>query len=166
MKSLAPVLVVVALASSLLAGCGGAPTGLRASIKSASATGSVKAKDYYSTNNAHQIANSALGQYNGLRNQWLRTSDNAQKDHIEDQMLVVLSGAIGQVENAVSAEAGASGYDATEIYNLADNASNQYESLRQQWAATQDINQQRIISNQMQTILVHALEQIRSVQPY
>lgn len=158
---LASVLVGIALASSMLAGCGLSPV---ASVSNSS-HGAVQAKDYYSVTRAQQAASNTLYSYNDLRDQWLRAYSDEQKDSIEDQMLVVLSQGIGDVRAAVGAEAGASGYDASQVFNIADSAISQYESLRYQWSNTHDLNQQRWISNQMQTLLVGALQDVQNVRP-
>jgi len=161
-KALVSTLAAVVLASSLLTGCGGNPVMGLATTHSQS----VSAKDYYSVSNAQRIASNGLYQYNDLRNQWISAYSDQQKDQIEDQMIVVLSGALGNVRQAVSADAGASGYDAAQVYNVADQAINQYEGLRQQWANTNDVNQQRWIANQMETVMTNALQQVLGVQAY
>lgn len=162
-KKLALALATVTLASTLLSGCG--TTGVFAGMTTQGAT-SVQAKDYYSVTNAQRIASNALYRYNDLRNDWLAAYSDSQKDRIEDRMLVVLSQAIGDVRLAVSGEAGASGYDAREVFNISDYAISRYENLRRQWDMTNDINTQRWISNEMQTVLVDALQRVMNVQPY
>lgn len=160
-KKIALSLTAFALAASVLSGCGTAVTGM----STATAT-TASAKGFVSVTTAQNDAYAALSQYNNLRNQWLAAPDDQSKDNIDDQMLVVLSQGLGQVRNAVSGNAGAAGYDSRQVYNIADAAISQYEGLRQQWAMTNDINQQRVISNQMQTIMVNALEQVENVAPY
>jgi len=162
-KQLASVLATLALASTLLAGCGAAP-GTTTGIKSATATGTVQAKDYYSVSRAKSLAADALSRYDQLRDSWLRAWSDREKDGIEDQMLVVLSQGIGDVRDAVSGEAGASGYDSRQVFDIADQASSRYESLRYDWSNTNDINRQREISNQMQTLLVDALKRVQRVR--
>ena len=161
-KTLALALATLTLASTMLAGCG--TTGMTGLSTLNSQTAAVQAKDYYSVTNAQSIASNALYQYNDLRNQWLAANDDSQKDQIEDQMLAVLSQGLGNVRSAVSAESGANGYDSREVFNIADEAISQYNSLREEWAQTTDVNQQREIANQMETLMVNALQQVQSVQ--
>lgn len=161
-KKLALALATLTLASSL-AGCG--TTGVFAGLSTQSTT-TVQVKDYYSVTNAQRIASNALYRYNDLRNDWLAAYSDSQKDRIEDRMLVVLSQAIGDVRLAVSDEAGASGYDAREVFNISNYAISRYEALRRQWDMTNDINTQRWISNEMQTVMVDALQRVQTVQPY
>jgi len=162
-KKLFTVLASVALASTLLAGCGVTP-GTTTGIKSASTAETVQGKDYYTVSRAKRIAQDGLYRYNNLRNDWMRAYSDREKDRIEDQMLVVLSQAIGDVRDAVSGEAGASGYDSRQVFDIADRAISRYESLRYDWSNTSNINRQREISNQMQTILVDALNGVQRVR--
>ena len=159
-KKIALSLTAFALAASVLSGCGTAVTGM----STATAT-TASAKGFVSVTTAQNDAYAALSQYNNLRNQWLAAYDDQTKDNIDDQMLVVLSQGLGQVRQDVSGNAGAAGWDSRQVYNIADSAISQYEGLRQQWAQTNDINQQRVISNRMQTIMVNALQQIEGVTP-
>lgn len=125
----------------------------------------VSAKDYVTVMRARQIAGDALGQYNVLRDQWLAAYDDRQKDTIENQMLVVLVQGHKDARDAVSAQAGAVGTDSADVFNLADYALEQYDGLRAEWQGTNDVNEQRRISNQMQTIMLEALQNIQKVQP-
>ncbi len=163
-KQLFTVLATVALASTLLAGCGAAPGGVSASIKSAQGAETVQGKDYYTVSRAKRIAQDGLYRYNNLRNDWLRAWSDREKDRIEDQMLVVLSQTIGDVRDAVSGESGASGYDSRQVFDIADRAISQYESLRYDWSNTGNINRQREIANQMQTVIVDALNRVQRVR--
>lgn len=162
-RTLATLLAAVALTSTLLVGCG--TTASVTAVKTQTAT-TVQAKDYYTVTNAQRAATYGLNSYNRLRDQWLRAYSDGEKDRIEDQMLVVLSQAISDVRNAVSAEAGATGSDSRRVFNIADGAISQYEALRYDWSNTSNIHRQREISNQMQTILVGALQRVQSVRPY
>ncbi len=164
-KHLASVLATLALASTLLAGCGAAPGGTTAGIKSATAD-AVQAKDYYTVSRAKTVAADTLRSYDRLRDSWLRAWSDREKDRIEDQMLVVLSQGIGDVRDAVSGESGASGYDSRQVFDIADQAIARYEDLRYQWSNTGDINRQREIANQMQTVIVDALKRVQRVRSY
>lgn len=163
-KKLALVLAALALSTTLV-GCGAA-NGVGANITTTSTSSTVQAKDYYTVTSAQRIATSTLSSYNRLRDRWMAAYSDAEKDRIEDQMLVVLSQGIGDVRDAVSAQAGATGYDSRQVFNIADRAISQYETLRVQWSYSHDINVQRQISNQMQTLLVNALQSVQRVRPY
>ncbi len=90
-KQLFSVLATLALASTLIAGCGVSPNGATTGIKSATTAETVQAKDYYTVSRAKRVAQDGLARYNSLRNDWLRAYSDREKDRIEDQMLVVLS---------------------------------------------------------------------------
>lgn len=159
---LATLLVGIALASTMLAGCG--TTASVTAVKAENAT-TVQGKDYYTVTRAQSVAQNSLYSYDRLRDDWMRAYSDAEKDRIEDQMLVVLSQGIGDVRDAVSAEAGASGADSRRVFNIADRAIQQYEALRWDWSNTHNVHQQRVISNQMQTIMVGALKDVQRVRP-
>lgn len=165
-KKFAQVLAALAIASTLLAGCGAVGNGITASIKPAEATSTVKAKDYYSVTQAHRLATNGLDRYNVLRDRWMRAHSDAEKDRIEDQMLVVLSGAIGDVRNSVSGDSGASGYDSRKVFDIADRAISRYENLRYEWSNSHNLQRQREISNEMQSVVVNALQRVLAVRPY
>lgn len=163
-KKLFSILATVALASTLLAGCGASPNGVTAGIKSAQTAETVEGKDYYTVSRAKRIAQDGLARYNDLRDDWMRAYSDREKDRIEDQMLVVLSGTIGDVRDAVSAEAGANGYNSRQVFDAADRAIARYEDLRYQWSNTSNINRQREIANEMQTVIVDALNRVLRVR--
>ncbi|HEY9854365.1 MAG TPA: hypothetical protein V6D05_01420 [Stenomitos sp.] len=161
----APMLVALVMASSVLAGCGATP-GATTGIKSAQTTDAVEGQDFWSVSRAKKIATDALGQYDRLRDRWLRAYTDAEKDRIEDDMLVILSRGIADVRDSVSAEQGGTGYNARQVFDLADRACQRYEDLRDQWAHTNNLDRQREISNQMQTLIVDALNQVKRVSRF
>lgn len=152
--------VTLALALTVLTGCGTAP-----GMISGTNGGKVSAKDYVTVKNAQAVATKSLDKYSVLRDRWSSAYSDSEKDQLEDEMIVVLLQGLTDARYAVSSEAGAVGTDANDAYNVADFAIERYEGLRQAWAGTNDVNQQRQIANQMQTIMLEALKEVQRVQP-
>lgn len=161
----APVLVALVMASTFLAGCGVTP-GATTGIKSATTGETVEGQDFWSVSRAKKLAGDTLDRYDRLRDRWLRAYSDAEKDRIEDEMLAVLARGLADVRDAVSAEQGGHGYNSRQVFDLADRACQRYEDLRYQWSNTGNVHRQREIANQMQTIIVDALNQVKRVSRF
>lgn len=159
----ATILAALALASTL-AGCG--TGGLSLATVQGTSSNTVQAKDYYSVRDAQRIASNALRNYDYLREEWMRAYSDAEKDRVEDRMIVTLHRGITDVQRAVSDEAGASGPDSRHIFDIADYAIRQYEGLRREWSYTSSIQRKREIANEMMGLLIDALKRVKTVSPY
>lgn len=73
-------------------------------------------------------------------------------------MLDTLTRAASDVRRTAS---GGSGYDAREIYNIADRAISQYENLRYRWQQACGDREKREIVNSMLTELTQALKDVQ-----
>lgn len=163
--ALKPATVLAALAlASTLAGCG--TGGISLATLQGTSSNTVQAKDYYSVRDAQRIATSTLRRYDDLRDEWMRAYSDREKDRVEDRMIATLSGGIGDVLRAVSADSGASGADSRRIYDIADRATGRYERLREEWRYTNSITRQREIANEMMVLLIDALKRVKDVSPY
>lgn len=124
---------------------------------------SLGAMDYGVVSESKNTATQALYQYNDLRNQWLATYDNNAKDNLEQQMLGVLTQAASTIEGYTNG--GCCDTDNQAIYSMASNALNEYNSLRNQWMSTYDVNQKRNLVNQMLVDLTGAIQSINQYTP-
>lgn len=160
----ATLLAALALASTLLAGCG--TGGLSLANLQGSSSDTVQAKDYYSVRDAQRIATTTLRRYDDLRDDWMRAYSDAEKDRIEDRMIAALAEGIADVRRSVSSQSGATGYDSRRIYDIADRACYRYERLRDEWRYTGSITRKREIANEMMGLIIDALKQVKGSSPY
>ncbi|MBI6545604.1 MAG: hypothetical protein HY692_02345, partial [Cyanobacteria bacterium NC_groundwater_1444_Ag_S-0.65um_54_12] len=149
----------VVLLSTGLAGCGTVPGGTAGTpLQVAAQNNQVSTSNHSTVRRAVQIAQDALYRYDDLRDQWLRSSNDREKDRIEQRMLDTLTNAVSRIRTEAS---GGYGWDARQVYDVADRAISRYESLRRQWQNTSSDRERRELVNSMLTVLTDALKEIR-----
>lgn len=154
---MAKKLAIFALASMVLTGCGASPPGLHAQSLQ-----TVQAQDVSPVKKAQRLASGALETYTHLRNDWHSAPTDAQKDQLDEQMLVLLFRALEEIRSAVSTRSQSN--DARTIYELTTATLERCEPLRRQRADSQDLTQQRWLANLMEIYLLDALDRVISVQ--
>ncbi|MBU6428686.1 MAG: hypothetical protein KGR26_06745 [Cyanobacteria bacterium REEB65] len=123
----------------------------------------LSAKDVGTVSEAKSLATNALYEYNNLRNEWLSTYDDTQRDNIEQEMLQVLTSADSDIRNATNN--GCCDSDNQYLFSISNSSLEQYSSLDSEWSSTWDVNQRRQIANQMLVVLTQALMQINNYVP-
>lgn len=156
---MAKKLATLTLASMMLAGCGAPPQ-----LSSQSRT-TVQAQDVNSVKKAQRLATEALRVYDDLRNDWIISPTDDQKDQIDGQMLLLLFRALEDIRTAVSSQAGARGNDTRTVFDIATSILTRCEPLRAQREKSQNITEQRWLANLMEIYLLDALNRVVLVQP-
>ena len=177
-------LASLTLAASVLAGCGTTPMmGVNSTGDSSATAQSVDAQrkappavevaasaqvdanaqvdaSSYEVDRARRVSSDTLYRYDQLLRDWKRAYSDYEKDRIEERMLTELTSGLKDVQRAVSS---GYGYQARQVYDVADRALNRYEDLRRDWRRAYSKREQRNIINDMLVVLTNAHKDIKAV---
>lgn len=108
---------------------------------------------------ARRIASDSLYRYDGLLRDWERAYSDYEKDRIEERMLTALIDGLKDAQRAVSS---GYGYQARQVYDIADRALDRYDDLRSDWRRAYSDRERREIVNDMLVTLTGALKDIKA----
>ncbi len=106
-------------------------------------------------------AERALYRYADMLRQWERARTDAEKDRIEQDMLVELHSTLDDIVQVTSQQ----GHDRAdrEAYDLAAHSLDRYDRLYREWDLARTDEEKRRILNEMLTDMVRALNSIKRV---